>query len=244
MIKSAELERLFHDESIRKNGTLVHLDPEFKIVGRDIHGNGTLYLGNPDVEYQHVAFTGIGELIPTNTTRSLAYLKAHQVHPINLPRDHLMTPGAVNVKLLNGALTFKSSGHYTAEEIIWLIRDNGFESADYAGFRFVPFASRYIIDNNAQLAWAESGEVVTQALDDPLVRILTDAGTWLDINRADLMLIAFGKYDETNYMNEAVPINTDTDYSGYFALTNWVKDLIVDDEKQSTDLEFDDPNIS
>lgn len=197
---------------------------------------GTTYQGNPLVESGKRRFTNITGLTDTEIL-SIPYLYGLAVNPLFLPEAILKGVDTGPKAFFSGA-AIHNSYLLNAGQVIWIYPDGGIESS-IPGYKYVPFASKYVINDEGDIKLLDTGDSILSGHNrDGIYTIELDRGGDIDIDVPNLMVLAFGKYDETNYLDEPKPLNTDAAHPDYLKLSNWLKTLIVDTDKYVADEEI------
>lgn len=197
---------------------------------------GVLYQGNQFAEMGYRHFTGIVGLTDAEIV-SIPYLFALAVNPLFLPESLLRSPDSgPKVFFANSALY--GSNKLQSGQVIWQYPDGGIESP-IAGYKYVPFASKYAINNEGDIRLISTGDSISTGHNrDGIYTLELDRGDNIDIDAPNLMVLAFGKYNETNYLDEPVPMISDKTHVDYLKLSNWLKAVIIDTDKYVTGEDF------
>lgn len=226
------LKELFH--SPKEAGVNFHritsIDERF---GLDTSCNGVIdyttgvrYKGDRTVTpISHQSFTNITDLTDT-AEMSYPYLYALAVNPIKLPSVILRGTDGPKVYYRSSALT---TGRLSDDKVVWVYPEGGVESTR-ADFKYIPFCSNYAVNaSGAVYNLKDSAFISSGHNQDHNYQLTMDNGKLITLHIGDILVLAFGMYNENNYLLPAVPLNDLTSDPSFATLANWVKEFTVDD---------------
>lgn len=214
------------------------LNSEYSIVDNDTAIEYTHDTLRPLIQ---CAYTNITSLTDTSVM-SVPYLFALAVEPLLLPLDILQSEDRGPKAFFKYGALFNDR-LLSPDQVIWIYPDGGVATST-PGYVYVPYASKYGIDNEGDIIVLETGvSLVNGHNREDKFKLSLDRGGAVEIDIPSLLLAAFGKYNERTYLLSPEPINPDSTHADYMKLTNWFKTYERTSDKAVANPEVD-PRIA
>lgn len=120
------------------------------------------------------------------------YLWALSRKPLNLPKEILQSPKASGLSIF-----FRNAAHRRVEEscghsFTWLVPIGGIPLAPASAYRYILGFTGYAIDITGKVIRVHDDSEVLSVADSNSVKINSDTGNYLDMNKGELVALAFG----------------------------------------------------
>lgn len=182
-----------------------HITSEFDLYDNTLD---VIYKRDPSIALDKLAYDGVIPEATSSEPVSLTYLFALAVCNVQLPDELLFdNVSAPRVYVRSG----KFAGAPSQILLQWPV--GGITVPGDVTFRYIPMASNYAVSATGQIKHVPTGQIVTAGWNRSSILIDTDIGTMYEANIAELVLLAFGEYNSTNYMNS--PVHKDGDVTNY-----------------------------
>lgn len=146
---------------------------------------------------------------PTNQSLAYIYLYAIATTQIKLPEEILFDDPAVAPMVFIYGGEFLNNG---SSQLFWQYPDGGIPVVGEPLLRYVPMASRYAVDAAGVVYDLSSGTpvIITAGHNRSTFLLESDPGNMVEVDLARMMIHAFGKYNEVNFLDQIIYLDGDS----------------------------------
>jgi hypothetical protein len=157
------------------------------------------------VDFRQVVLDGVPGLSAGVVSAFFLYLLT--IKPMRYMPDAVLTANDNGITYDDADVAYIA--HLEEGEFLWQVPDGGVAGAFYTTYRHVPFATDYIVNDAGVVRRISTNEELVLGTGFTTYNIVTDTGQIIAVEPARLVIWAWGKYNEKNWLDTIYFIDGD-----------------------------------